>query len=60
MKIASTAALAAVEAPKTSRNSRSHTTWYTSAHAPEPNSSSATRGREAVTSGQVSPLSVVT
>ena len=42
MKIASTAADAAVEAPKISRKSRSQATWYTSAQKPEPKSRAAT------------------
>jgi hypothetical protein len=37
MKTASTAAVAAVEAPNTMRNSRNHAIWYMSAHMPEPN-----------------------
>lgn len=36
MKIATTAAEAAVEAPKMRRNSRCHATWYTSAQKPDP------------------------
>jgi hypothetical protein len=41
MKIASTAAVDAVDAPNTIRNSRNHAIWYTSAHMPEPNKSGA-------------------
>jgi hypothetical protein len=42
MKIASTAAEAAVDAPKINRNSRVQTTWYTRAHKPEPKRRGAT------------------
>src|SRR2546421_394534 len=43
MNTASTAAEAAVGAPKTRRSSRSQATWEMSAHIPEPKSKSATR-----------------
>ena len=42
MKIASTAAVAAVEEPKIKRKARSHTIWYTSAHRPLPKRRAAT------------------
>src|SRR5882672_9312521 len=42
MNTATTAAEAAVEAPKTRRNSRVHAVWYASAQAPETKSSGAT------------------
>ncbi len=42
MNTANTAADAAVDAPNTSRSSRSHATWYTSAHNPDPNNNAAT------------------
>src|SRR5713101_3602636 len=42
MNTAITAALAAVEAPKISRNSRVHAVWYASAQAPEKRRSGAT------------------
>jgi hypothetical protein len=43
MKIAVTAALARVDAPKMRRNSRSQADWYTSEHAPERKRSGASR-----------------
>ena len=44
MKMARTAAVAGVELPKMSRNSRNHIIWYTSAQAPEQNSSAVRNG----------------
>ena len=41
MKMARTAAEAAVDAPKMSLNSRSHATWYTRAQKPDPASRAA-------------------
>src|ERR1043166_9032318 len=41
MKMARTAAVAKVEAPKISRNWRNQTVWYVNAHAPEKKSRTA-------------------
>ena len=42
MNTATTAAVAAVDAPKISRNSRCHAVWYTSAQNPDPKTRTAT------------------
>src|SRR5512143_2653099 len=55
MKIASTAAEAAVEWPKTRRSSRVHTSWYASAEVPEPTRRRATTRRRRGTGEAILP-----
>ena len=60
MKMASTAADAAVDAQKISLKSRSQATWYTRAQKPEPNNNAATSQVLKRRTGQILPRTGVT